>query len=277
MQRPGRFAPGKYRVPIEQEAGWAPGPFGTGAENLDPTGIRFPDSPPRSESLYRPRYHGSYSLINKLPLALRPNAGHGLLIREVSGSHTTMYHSRHDSSGGMISPSHRPQHNTHKRHSFTRRDSNPQSQHAGDRLRPRGQWNRQIRFYCLKKLFWKLKFQRRMTRITLSMFTHLYAVSYQKLATGILIFDAKDTREDIFKCLVNVVDGRISLEYFTYSYSYFKYLCSMCEVPGIAVHSWSVPQQRIHGTLFQAKFFLLTEGYKNIMDKSNNAVLWKKQ
>jgi len=40
-------------VPIIQEAGWAPGPVWTGAENLAPTGIRSPDRPARSESLYR--------------------------------------------------------------------------------------------------------------------------------------------------------------------------------------------------------------------------------
>ena len=51
--RPGRFTPGKDPVPIEQEAGCAPGPVLTGAENLDPTGIRSPDRPVRSESLYR--------------------------------------------------------------------------------------------------------------------------------------------------------------------------------------------------------------------------------
>jgi len=38
------FTPGKDPVPILQEAGWAPGPVWTGAENLDPTGIRSPDS-----------------------------------------------------------------------------------------------------------------------------------------------------------------------------------------------------------------------------------------
>ena len=32
--RPSRFAPGKDPVPIVQEAGWAPGPVWTGAENL---------------------------------------------------------------------------------------------------------------------------------------------------------------------------------------------------------------------------------------------------
>jgi len=48
--------PGKDSVPIVQEAGWAPGPVWTGAESLDPTGIRSPDRPARSQSLYRLRY-----------------------------------------------------------------------------------------------------------------------------------------------------------------------------------------------------------------------------
>ena len=34
------FTPGKDPIPIVQEAGWAPGPVWTGAENLVPTGIR---------------------------------------------------------------------------------------------------------------------------------------------------------------------------------------------------------------------------------------------
>jgi hypothetical protein len=46
------FTPGKDPVPIVQEAGWAPGPVWTGAENLTPTGIRSPDRPARSQSLY---------------------------------------------------------------------------------------------------------------------------------------------------------------------------------------------------------------------------------
>ena len=53
---PGRFNPGKDPVPILQEAGWAPGPAWTGAENLAPTCIRSPDRPSRSESLYRLTY-----------------------------------------------------------------------------------------------------------------------------------------------------------------------------------------------------------------------------
>jgi len=50
------FTPGKDPVPIVQEAGWAPGPVWTGAENLAPTGIRSPDRPARSQSLYRLSY-----------------------------------------------------------------------------------------------------------------------------------------------------------------------------------------------------------------------------
>jgi len=46
------FTPGKDPVPIVQEAGWAPWPVRTGAENLAHTGIRSPDSPTRSQSLY---------------------------------------------------------------------------------------------------------------------------------------------------------------------------------------------------------------------------------
>jgi len=37
-----------------------------------------------------------------------PPVGHGLLIHEVSRSHTTTHHSRQDSSGRVISPSQRP-------------------------------------------------------------------------------------------------------------------------------------------------------------------------
>jgi hypothetical protein len=50
--RPGRSLP---PVPIILEAGWAPQPVWTGAENLVPTGIRSPDRPARSQSLYRLR------------------------------------------------------------------------------------------------------------------------------------------------------------------------------------------------------------------------------
>jgi len=47
------FTFGKDLLPIVQEAGWAPGPVWTGAENLTPTGIRSLDRPACSQSLYR--------------------------------------------------------------------------------------------------------------------------------------------------------------------------------------------------------------------------------
>ena len=49
------FTPGKDPVPIVQEAGWAPGPVWTGGKSR-PTGIRSPDRPARSQSLYRLSY-----------------------------------------------------------------------------------------------------------------------------------------------------------------------------------------------------------------------------
>jgi hypothetical protein len=55
--RPDRsLPPCKDPVPIAQEAGWAPGPIWTGAKNLAPTGIRSPDRPDRSQSVYRLSY-----------------------------------------------------------------------------------------------------------------------------------------------------------------------------------------------------------------------------
>jgi hypothetical protein len=54
--RPGLFTLGKDRAPFVQEAGWGPGNFWTGAENLASTGIRSPDRLDRSESLYRLNY-----------------------------------------------------------------------------------------------------------------------------------------------------------------------------------------------------------------------------
>jgi hypothetical protein len=50
------FTSEKDPVPIVQEAGWAAGPVWTGAENLVPAGIRSPDRPARSQSLYRLSY-----------------------------------------------------------------------------------------------------------------------------------------------------------------------------------------------------------------------------
>ena len=46
------FTPGKDPVPIVQGAGWARGPIWTGGKSR-PTGIRSPNGPARSQSLYR--------------------------------------------------------------------------------------------------------------------------------------------------------------------------------------------------------------------------------
>jgi hypothetical protein len=56
VPRPGRFTLGKDPVPIVQEAGWAPGPAWTCAKNRAPTGVRSPDRPVRSQSIYRLSY-----------------------------------------------------------------------------------------------------------------------------------------------------------------------------------------------------------------------------
>ena len=58
MPRP-PSTPGKDPVPTVQEAGWAPGPEWTGAENLSPTRIPSPDCPARSQSLYRLSYQAN--------------------------------------------------------------------------------------------------------------------------------------------------------------------------------------------------------------------------
>ena len=62
---PAAFTPGKDPVPILWEAGWASEPVWTGAENLAHTGIRSPDLPARSESLYRLRHSGSFQVQNQ--------------------------------------------------------------------------------------------------------------------------------------------------------------------------------------------------------------------
>jgi hypothetical protein len=52
LHAPAALSPGK-RPGTNCTGGWvAPGPVWTVAENLDPTGIRSPDRPARSESLY---------------------------------------------------------------------------------------------------------------------------------------------------------------------------------------------------------------------------------
>ena len=58
-------------VPTVQEVGWAPGPVWTGAVNLAPTGIRSPDLPTRSESLYRLCYPGPWRLCSRTHINTR--------------------------------------------------------------------------------------------------------------------------------------------------------------------------------------------------------------
>ena len=75
-------------------------------------------------------------------LARQPLVGHGLLIYEVSTSHTTTQHSRQDSSGLVISSSQRPlpdntRHSQQTDIHAPRWDSNPRSQQAsGHRSTP---------------------------------------------------------------------------------------------------------------------------------------------
>jgi hypothetical protein len=56
---PAALSPGKRPGTHCIGGWWDPGPVWTGAENLATTEIRFPDSPARSESLYRMSYPGS--------------------------------------------------------------------------------------------------------------------------------------------------------------------------------------------------------------------------
>jgi hypothetical protein len=73
------FTPGKDPVFIVQEAGWTTGPVWTGAENLALTGIRSPDRPARSQSLYRLRYpaHSSGCCSSKNVLRMEVRAYRG--------------------------------------------------------------------------------------------------------------------------------------------------------------------------------------------------------
>jgi hypothetical protein len=50
-----------------QKAGWTTGPVWTGAENLDPTRIRFPDHPARIQPLI-PGSHASVIIVEITPL-----------------------------------------------------------------------------------------------------------------------------------------------------------------------------------------------------------------
>ena len=80
-----------------------------------------------------------------------PPVGHGLLIHEVSGSHTTTHHSRQDSSGRVISSSQRPLPDNTQHSQQTNIDAHGGIQihnhnkraAAVQRLRPSGHWDRQ--------------------------------------------------------------------------------------------------------------------------------------
>jgi hypothetical protein len=85
--RPGRFTPGKDPVSIVKEAGWAPGPVWTGPENLAPTGIRSPDRPARSQSLYRLSYRAH--CVSKKGLITVHSVG---LLYSISGLPFIFYH-----------------------------------------------------------------------------------------------------------------------------------------------------------------------------------------
>ena len=71
---PAALYPGKDPVPTVQEAGWAPGPVWTGAENLAPTGIRSPDRPARSQSLYRLSYRAHAGQVREYYAFLQANS-----------------------------------------------------------------------------------------------------------------------------------------------------------------------------------------------------------
>ena len=60
------LTPRKTWYPLYRRLGGHPGPVWTGAENLTPTGIRSPDRPGRSQSLYRLSYPADISCVNAL-------------------------------------------------------------------------------------------------------------------------------------------------------------------------------------------------------------------
>jgi hypothetical protein len=77
--------PGKYPVPIVQEAGWTPGPIWTGTENLALTGIRSPDRPAHSQSLYRLSYQTRKEISGLLFDSIV------ILVLKVSGSYSLFF------------------------------------------------------------------------------------------------------------------------------------------------------------------------------------------
>ena len=90
-------------------------------------------------------------------VALRSYADHGLLILEVSRSHTMKHYTRQDSSGRVISSSQRPLPNNMQQAQQTNiqvpggiRTHNVSRRSAAElRLRPCGHWNRRGRYLIL--------------------------------------------------------------------------------------------------------------------------------
>jgi hypothetical protein len=62
---PAAFTSGKQPGPISQEAAWATGPVRIGAENLAVAGIRSPNRPARSESLYLLRHTDPWEIYSQ--------------------------------------------------------------------------------------------------------------------------------------------------------------------------------------------------------------------
>jgi hypothetical protein len=118
--------------------------------SLAATGIRAAEPPTRSvvatpTDLLRVVFRIKKSLLFIFPVALRPNAGSGLIILEVS-DHTRTHHS----SGRVISSSQRPLPDNAQQSQETDIDTlggiqthNPSKRAAADPpLRTRGQWDR---------------------------------------------------------------------------------------------------------------------------------------
>ena len=127
------FTPEKEPVPIVQEAGRGPRHGLDRCEkNLAPTGIRSPDRPARSQSLYRLRYP-AHSKLSSLV-----NSGLGRLIAQVSISHAI----RHTQPVGLLWTSDqlvaKP---LHKQHITNTRDEHP---YTLVRIRTRGRSNRAV-------------------------------------------------------------------------------------------------------------------------------------
>ena len=101
------FTTGKDPIPIVQEAGWAPGPVGTGAENLAPTGIRSLDCPAHSQSLSRLSYpaHNANTYFSKKRRSVKKD-----LDKVVKMANRNIYDVNHngmpiENTGFFISPS----------------------------------------------------------------------------------------------------------------------------------------------------------------------------